>query len=91
MNPTEQALDPAQEVRRAIAALLPVHKGFEDGATLTSLGFDSLDPIELALDLEEALDIYIDVDEFPRGCTVADVIALVEGKLPRTGATGGAA
>lgn len=42
------------------------------------LGMDSLNRIELSIDLEEEFDIVIEDEDFDRCVTVADVVALVK-------------
>lgn len=49
-------------------------------ATLDSLGIDSLDQIEIAMDIEAALGISLP-DDGIAGETVGDVIAMVEGAV----------
>lgn len=47
-------------------------------ATLESLGADSLDSIQLSIDLEEHFNIEISDDEATSARTVADVFAVVK-------------
>ena len=53
----------------------------EDGATLKSLGADSLDAVVISVDIEDALDIPLDETAIEEGRTIAEVIALVEQAL----------
>lgn len=73
---------PGGKARRILRELIiPPHHAFTDESELARLGIDSLDIVYLALNLEGALGITVDVDEFPRGCTVRDVVALAEAKV----------
>lgn len=73
---------PGGKARRIIRDLVAhAYRPFEDDSELTALGIDSLDIAHIALNLEGALGIEIDVDEFPRGCTVGHVVALAEAKI----------
>lgn len=74
-----------------ITALIRDHfcvDAVEPEHTLADLNADSLDIVELAMALEDAFHITIDDDEvelfgpdLPNGKTVADLVALVEGKV----------
>ena len=46
-------------------------------ATLTSLGVDSIDTIEIVMRLEEEFDIQINDDEFETKATVGDVVTYI--------------
>lgn len=52
-------------------------------STSDSLGFDSLDEIELLLYLEEEFCIPIDDVEFERCKTVGDIVCLIDAKLAK--------
>jgi acyl carrier protein len=46
-----------------------------DGATLESLGIDSMDMIEIGMMVEQAHDTQIDVDDFADVQTLGDAVA----------------
>ncbi|MGO4684969.1 phosphopantetheine-binding protein [Hyphomicrobium sp. 2TAF46] len=61
-----------------IQALLPVNAPRLDAesahvVTLQSLNLDSLDTLKLAMDLEEALDMDIEIVNFPETLTLAEL------------------
>lgn len=47
--------------------------------TMESLGIDSLDTVELVMNLEDEFDVQIEVDEDIK--TVADLVRIIEGLL----------
>lgn len=67
-----------------LIALLAEHTG-KDAAEITmettfeSLGIDSLDTVELVMNLEEKLDLELELDE--KVATVGEMIALLEAKV----------
>jgi acyl carrier protein len=71
-----------------VRALIAEHLGLgldvvrDDADFAVDLGADSLDMIELAMRLEEALDIAIPDDEIESCATVGDAINIVYTKLP---------
>lgn len=71
-----------------IRLILIDHLGLQDGQSLAphiklleDLGADSLDKVELAMELEDQFDIDIGDKETEELITVGDLIRLVEGKL----------
>lgn len=75
-------------IRERIHGILREH--FGESANLADdvhleqgLGADSLDLVELTMDLEEEFDIDINDDEAPSIAVVGDIIKLVEGKNPK--------
>lgn len=54
--------------------------------TLDSLGVDSLDRVEIVMDLEDEFNIEVSDEEMASLVTVADLIILVEAKLPQPAA-----
>lgn len=54
--------------------------------TLDSLGVDSLDRVEIVMDLEDEFSIEVSDEEMANLVTVADLINLVEAKLPQPAA-----
>ena len=49
--------------------------------SLSSLGLDSLDLVEVMLEIEETLNITFDSDEIGEVSTLGDVLKLIETKL----------
>jgi acyl carrier protein len=71
-------------VMQKLIALLAEHADVEPESvtadtTFESLGIDSLDTVELLMQLEEELDIEIELDE--RVSTVGELAAFVEKKM----------
>lgn len=50
-------------------------------ATFESLDLDSLDIVELSMNIEDELQVHISEDEAAQLSTVGDVIELLEGKV----------
>ncbi len=70
------------KVREVLAATLgPDTETAALDASLAGLGADSLDRLEITLELEETFLIELTDDEGERAQTVGDVVALVAGKL----------
>jgi len=67
-------------VLEAIECVGTAKEAIEPTDTMTDLGFDSLDTVELILTLEETLNINILDDEISKCKTVQDIIDLVESK-----------
>lgn len=72
-----------QELKLAVAIRFgPMPESIGDGESFADeLGLDSLDRVELAMDLEEEFEITISVDEIDQLDTVAQVEAHVQTKL----------
>ena len=51
----------------------------ERDTTMESLGIDSLDTVELVMNLEDEFDVEIEVDEDIK--TVGDLVKIIEGLL----------
>ncbi len=71
----------AQQVRETLADALGVDMArlTDEAQLVRDLGADSMDTIEVVMDLENALDIVIDDTDLPGdSATVADLIRLIE-------------
>lgn len=71
-------------VLEKIAAIIADHVGCDTetitaDSTLESLGIDSLDTVEMVMELEDEFDIELEVDT--KLNTVGDMVALIEKKL----------
>lgn len=84
-NITTDPGERAQRVRQIIAKQLgyPVEKVSDESDIFDDLGADSLDRIELVIDLEREFSVDIDDDSIERVQTVAQVIGVVERKVGR--------
>lgn len=51
-------------------------------ATFEDLGIDSLDCVEICMDIESSFDILISDEELDKLKTIQDVVVLVQSKLP---------
>lgn len=70
------------EIRKNFAERL--HKdSIEDSATLKDIGLDSLDVVELCLDLEDRYHIQFETDELSSFKTVGDLFAAIENKTSK--------
>jgi len=73
-----------EEVKKAICKVEP---GLDEGKVVPGallkedLEIDSLDRVELALALENALGLYLLDEEFDNIFTVGDIVSLIEAKL----------
>lgn len=71
-----------EKVKDVVADIFSVSiEEVKDEATLVSLGMDSLDHLELVVELEEAFEIEIDDPSAALLETVTDVLQCVEEKL----------
>jgi acyl carrier protein len=73
-----------EEVKKAICKVNPGIDGGEiiEGAKLKDdLDIDSLDLVEVALALEEALNLTLPEEDMDEVTTVGDIVTLVESKL----------
>jgi acyl carrier protein len=77
--------DVASGLREIMAARLglPVEQLVPEARLVEDLGLDSLDAVELAISVERKFDIDVPEDELARLKTVADMVALVESRLPK--------
>lgn len=50
-------------------------------ATLESIGFDSLDTVELIINFEDEFDVGLETDTIEVTSTVADVVACIQAQL----------
>lgn len=67
------------EIRKSFAER--IHKDhIDDNMTLKELGLDSLDVVELCLDLEDRYHIQFETDELSSFKTVGDLFAAIEKK-----------
>ena len=62
-------------------ALCLVGRPVTDDATFASLGADSLDGIEIAMDLEDEFGLHIGDDTITEATTVGEAVAAVEALL----------
>jgi len=69
-----------EEIRKAMSDRYP-NKKIEDSMTLKELGLDSLDVVEMCLDLEDKYGIQFETDELSSFKTVGDLFASIEKKL----------
>ncbi len=76
-----------EEVRAIISAIAPLSGGHEvaAGATLTDLGFDSVDLIELAVRLEERFGVDLGNDRTWQATNVEEIVSLVIGLAANMG------
>ena len=75
-------LDIRGRVMELIASRAEVEvKSISDASDLSDLGIDSLDRIELTMDLEEEFDIRIRDDDAEGARTVGDLVRILEASL----------
>lgn len=72
------------QISEQVIELLAEHTGkpvdaINMDSTFESLGIDSLDTVELVMNLEEKLDIELELDE--KVNTVGEMVAILEAKL----------
>lgn len=53
----------------------------KESDNLSALGLDSLDLVEVLLEIEQALNVEFDVDEIAGAKTLKDILTLIEKKL----------
>jgi acyl carrier protein len=70
----------AQIVKESIPNYAHANADITEEATLKDLGLDSLDKIEISMELEDRLGITLDDDEIADVETVKDLIEVVEPK-----------
>jgi len=74
------------EIRKAFAERIHVDH-VDDGKTLKDLGLDSLDVVEMCLDLEDKYGIQFSTDELSGFKTVGDLLSSIDKKLRAKKAT----
>ena len=77
--------DVANGLKEIMAARLglPVEQLVPEARLVEDLGLDSLDAVELAISVERKFDIEVPEEELTKLKTVADMVALVESRLPK--------
>ena len=77
--------DVASGLREIMAARLglPAEQLVPEARLVEDLGLDSLDAVELAISVERKFDIEVPEEELTKLKTVADMVALVESRLPK--------
>jgi len=70
-----------EQVKKVIAEALSIDIEINDSDTLDDLGADSLDGIEIVMDLEERFDVEITDEDVTDATTVHDFIVVVENAL----------
>jgi acyl carrier protein len=77
--------DVATGLKEIMAARLglPVEQLVPGARLVEDLGLDSLDAVELAISVERKFDIEVPEEELTKLKTVADMVALVESRLPQ--------
>lgn len=79
--------DVDREVRRAFAMCLGINENnlnYEQHI-YRDLGADSLDAVELVMELEEAFEIELPDEDWEKCCTVGDVIRMLEAHVKHGG------
>ncbi|MCQ3034967.1 MAG: phosphopantetheine-binding protein [Bacilli bacterium] len=69
-----------EEIKKQLAVIAKVDT-IDEGMKLSELGLDSLDVVELLLQLEEQYDIHFDDIDMTNFKTVGDLLASIEQKL----------
>lgn len=75
-------MDTMQKIKEMFAAKLHVEE-VDENKSLKELGLDSLDVVELLLDLEDEFGIQFDTQEMTSYKTVKDLYKGIESKLPK--------
>ena len=77
--------DVASGLREIMAARLGLaaEQLVPEARLVEDLGLDSLDAVELAISVERKFDIEVPEEELTKLKTVADMVALVESRLPK--------
>ena len=71
-----------EEIKKQLAVIAKV-EAITDEMKLSELGLDSLDVVELLLQLEEQYDIHFDDIDMSNFKTVGDLLASIEQKLKK--------
>lgn len=74
----------AERVKALVVKQLGIESGITCDATFTELGADSLDRMEIALDIEEEFGLHLTNDEMDHIKTVGQAISLIERRLQVT-------
>ncbi|MCH3909927.1 MAG: phosphopantetheine-binding protein [Bacilli bacterium] len=74
------AIAQMDEIRKMFAERVHVDK-VEDDKSLKDLGLDSLDVVEMCLDLEDKYGIQFSTDELSSFKTVGDLLSSIEKKI----------
>ena len=72
------------DVKKTVSDLLSKRvdiSNLKDTDLLSGLGLDSLDLVEVMLEIEEELGIEFDSDEISQVATLGDVLKLIESKI----------
>ncbi len=69
-----------EEIKKMFAEKINVRQ-VDESKSLKDLGLDSLDVVEMCLDLEDRYGIQFETDELSSFKTVGDLFASIEGKL----------
>ena len=69
-----------EEIRKMFAERLHL-ESLDDAKSLKDLGLDSLDVVELCLDLEETYNIQFETSELASFQTIGDLFASIEKKI----------
>lgn len=69
-----------EEIKKMFAEKINL-RSVDEGKSLRDLGLDSLDVVEMCLDLEDRYGIQFETDELSSFKTVGDLFAAIEGKL----------
>ena len=74
------AKEKMDEIRQMFKERLNL-KQFDETKSLKDLGLDSLDVVEMCLELEEKFDIQFETEELSNFKTIGDLFASIEKKL----------
>lgn len=69
-----------EEIKTALAERLKVEK-IDENAEIKNLGLDSLDVVEMCLDLEDKYGIQFATEELAAFKTIGDLISSIENKI----------
>jgi len=73
----------SKKVKKVITDALSINTEIEDSVTLDDLGADSLDGLEIVMDLEEKFNVSISDEDVANTTTVHDFIVVVENALAK--------
>lgn len=76
----QMAKEKMDEIRQMFKERLNL-KQLDETKSLKDLGLDSLDVVEMCLELEEKFDIQFDTEELSNFKTIGDLFASIEKKL----------
>ena len=72
------------DVRKVVTDVLAKRcdiSNLKESDNLSALGLDSLDLVEVLLEIEEALHVEFDVDEIAQAKTLKDILDLIQKKI----------